>query len=276
MHLARIVIGVDLTNSSLHAAAWAAQHFAPEADVVLLHCISPLLPERKLARERRRAAGHLSYLAARLGVSRCTYRIQVGDPARALADLAAEVDADLIAVGEHEHADRAPELKSTAEQLVRCSAIPVLLCVERRSSAPRSVLLPLPSPDVGTSIAEWTEELADRFDARVVLVHVQAPGAAPTATRATIVEKPVEPSKPWTLVGQHLPQERVLVDAVLGEQGDAVLAEARRFDSDLVLFATPPEDRGDRPSPVDRVLRSSECAVLVVPPLEHPPLEDNR
>jgi nucleotide-binding universal stress UspA family protein len=107
MHLARIVIGVDLTKISIQAAAWAAQIFAPEADVVLLHCLSPLLPERKLACERQHAAGYLSYLAARIGTTRCTYRIEVGNPARCLADLAAQVDADLIAVGEHEdHPDR--------------------------------------------------------------------------------------------------------------------------------------------------------------------------
>src|SRR5205814_6997609 len=38
MHLARIVVGVDLTNASTRAAAWAARAFAPEAQVVLLHC----------------------------------------------------------------------------------------------------------------------------------------------------------------------------------------------------------------------------------------------
>ena len=51
----------------------------------------------------------------------------------ALSDCAqactADVDADLIAVGTHEeHPDRLPALGTTAERLVRCSPVPVLLC----------------------------------------------------------------------------------------------------------------------------------------------------
>jgi hypothetical protein len=77
---------------------------------------------------------------------------------------------------------------------------------------------------------------------------------------------------PWTRVGRELPSERVFVDAVLGEQGEVVLAEAKRFDSDLVLLSPPAgETSAEATEPVDRVLRDSECAVLVVPPLGHPP-----
>ena len=273
MHLARIVVGVDLTQASIQAAAWAAQTFAPEADVVLLHCISPLLPERTVACERQHAAGYLSYLAARIGTTRCTYQIEVGDAARCLADLAAQVDADLIAVGEHEdHPDREPALGSTAEQLVRCADVPVLLCADRRSGAPRSVLLPLESPDVDSSVADWTEALAERFHARVVLVHVQPPNGNSLTRNARVLARLERFTTPWTHVAHDLPPDRVLVDAVLGDEGEAVLAEAKRFDSDLVLLPAPTgETSADARDPVDRVLRSSECAVLVVPPLEHPP-----
>lgn len=275
MHLARIVIGVDLTKASIQAAAWAAQSFAPEADVVLLHCISPLLPQQKVACARQHAAGYLSYLASRIGTTRCTYHIEVGDPARCLADLAAQVDANLIAVGEHEdHPEREPALGSTAEQLVRCADLPVLLCADRRSGAPRSVLLPLESPDVESAVAGWTEALANRFHARVVLVHVQPPSNGHLTRHAFELARRVTNTTPWTHVAHDIPPERVLVDAVLGDEGDAVLAEAKRFDSDLVLLQPPTgETSADATEPVDRVLRSSECAVLVVPPLEHPPVQ---
>src|SRR5204862_6987882 len=89
---------------------------------------------------------------------------------------AGELDADLIAVGSHEeHPDREPALSSTAERLIRCAAAPVLLCREDLSGAPHSILLPLDSGDVTTSLADWTAELAERFEARLALVHVEAP-----------------------------------------------------------------------------------------------------
>jgi len=275
MKLARIVIGLDLTNSSIQSAAWAAQSFAPEADVVLLHCVSPLLSEAHIADERQRAETYLSYLVTRIGPARCNYRVRLGDPARGLAELAAQEDADLIAVGAHEdHPDREPTLGSTAERLIRCSPVPVLLCAERRSGAPRSLLLPLQSAEIRTSVAEWTEALAARFDARVVLVHVQVPhedDGLTTHARKDDLEV-MESSMPWTDVAHDLPPDHVFVDAVLGEPADAVLAEARRFDSDLVLLPAPAETGANGATPVDRVLRASACAVLVVPPLEHPPI----
>lgn len=266
MQLARIVIGVDLTQASVRAAAWTAQTFAPEADVVLLHCISPLVSKRKLPIERQRAAGYLSYLAARIGPSRCSYHVDVGDPARRLADLAAQVDADLIAVGEHEdHPDREPQLGSTAERLVRCADVPVLLCADRRSGKPRSVLLPLESPDVGRSVAEWTEALAGWFHARVVLVHLQPPKVASLTRNARVVERLTECTTPWTHVLQEVAAERVVVDAEAREESEAVLEESKRFESDLVVLPAPlAHDVGE--ATMGRVLRSTECAVLIVPP----------
>ena len=47
-----------------------------------------------------------------------------------------------------------------------------------------------------------------------------------------------------SLAINDLPHGHVFVDAVLGEPADAVLAEARRFASDLVVLAAPAEQRG--------------------------------
>jgi nucleotide-binding universal stress UspA family protein len=204
MQLARIVIGVDLTKSSTEAALWAALRFAPEARVILLHCVSPLLPDERIAEEHARAEEYLGYLAKRIGVSRCTIAIRLGEPARTIAELAEEMDADLVAVGTHEdHPDREPSLGGTAERLVRCSAAPVLLCGEHRSRAPRSVLLPLDSADVSWSVAEWTGAIASRFDARVVLVHIEAPHGIGSTKRAFLHMQPrEEATTPWTRVAR--------------------------------------------------------------------------
>jgi len=263
MQLTRIVIGVDLTTVSIQAATWVARSFAPDAEIVLLHCLDPVLDRQRLAQSRESSALILREIERDVGRRRSSHRVRVGDPARCLADLAAELDADLIAVGAHEqHPERLPALGSTAERLVRCSPVPVLLCSPTPNGAPRSVLLPLDSVDVDTELAEWTGGLAERFDARLALLHVEdkhregrlMANAVRLGTGKT----------PWSRVARELPAHRVFVDAVLGDRADAVLAESRRFGTELVLLQAP-DDSTVSDSSIDRVLRRSECAVLVVP-----------
>jgi len=275
MHIARIVVGVSLTDASMKAAEWAARAFAPEAHVVLLHCLSPVLAEQRVAEERQLAEACLVVLQRRIGFHRCSIRILRGDPARSVADLAAELDADIVAVGVHEETpDREPAVGSTAERLIRCSAVPVLLCTDNLVGAPRSILLPLDSGDVPTSVADWTSKLAARFDARLALVHVESIHRQRRTGGASAAERRLETNTtPWTRVADDLPDDRVMVDAVLGEPADVVLTEAHRFGTELVLLETPTDSESSAgvSSTVDRVLRRSECAVLVVPPLEGPP-----
>ena len=275
MRIGRIVVGVSLTSASMEAAEWAARAFAPEAHVVLLHCLSPVIAEQRVADDRQLAEACLVVLQRRIGFPRCSFRIRRGDPARCLAELAAELDADLVSVGVHEETpDREPAVGSTAERLIRCSAVPVLLCTDKLAGAPRSILLPLDSGDVPTSVADWTSELAGRFDARLALVHVESIHCQRLTGKPGAAERPLETSTiPWTHVADDLPDDRVMVDAVLGEPAEVVLNEAHRFGTELVLLEAPTDGESpvDVPSTVDRVLRRSECAVLVVPPLEGPP-----
>lgn len=268
MKLARILVGVDLTTPSIEAGAWAAQQFAAGAEVVFAHCINPLSPERRVAQERAYAEAHLHELELRVGPERCSHRILSGDPARCLAALAAELDVDLIAVGAHEeHPERDPALGTTAQQLIRCSSVPVLLCCETPLGAPRSMLLPLDAPDVSTTLADWTSKLAERFDARLALVHVdpthdvtrRMQGRASSRRRASTTTM-------WNRIARELPPQRVFVDAVLGDNAEAVLAEARRFSSELVMVQAPEDENAKGPSTrIDSVLVHSHCPVLVVP-----------
>jgi nucleotide-binding universal stress UspA family protein len=251
----------------MHAAKWVARAFAPEAEVVLLHCLSPLLVLKHVGAARSKANRALRELERAIDPERCAHAVRVGDPARALADFAAEIDADLIAVGAHEeHPDRLPSLGSTAERLVRCSPVPVLLCATTPAAAPRSVLLPLDSGEVTTELAEWTESLAERFDARLAMVHVEPTTAGERLTTPP-ARCPSDAVTPWSRVARELPPQRVFVDAVLGDPADAVLAESRRFKSELVMLqAGDWMAKDDATDPVTRVIRRSECPVLVIPP----------
>ena len=270
MRLDRLAIGVDLTNLSTRAALWVARVFAPEARIVLLHCVDPLLSDARAAGERRLAESALAELARRIGTHRSSYDVRVGDAARCLADLAAELDADLIAVGAHEeHPTREPGLGSTAQRLVRCSPVPVLLCTAPPSGTPRSVLLPLNSGRVTAGLADWTHDVTARFGARLALVHVEPRRASARLTARHATGARCEaPTRPWTDVARELPPERVFVDAMVGDNVEAVLAEARRFASDLVVLEAPDNDDAPAVNPFDRVLLRSECPVLVIPPVE--------
>jgi nucleotide-binding universal stress UspA family protein len=271
MQLARVVIGVDLTEASNRAARWVANRFAPDAEMVLLHCLDPMLLQRQSAEARDAADVMLRELAHDVGRKRSSYRIRIGDPARCLADLAAEVDADLVAVGAHEeHPSRLPALGTTAERLVRCSPVPVLLCATTPAGAPRSVLLPLESVDVNTELADWTGALAERFDAQLTLVHVE-----PTDRERRLTSSGAR-TTPWSRVARQRPPHRVFVDAVLGDSAEAVLAESKRFGTELVLLQAPEDSDTQRDNPTSRVLREAECPVLVVPSADNIRLMDTR
>lgn len=263
MQLTRIVIGVDLSEPSIQAATWVAGKFAPDAEVVLLHCLDPILDRQRLSQTRESASLVLREIERDIGRRRSSHRVRVGDPARCLADLAAELDADLIAVGTHEqHPERLPALGSTAERLVRCSPVPVLLCSPTPTGAPRSVLLPLDSVEVDTDLADWTGALAEKFEARLALLHVEDKQRDARLT-ALPAHLPLHRT-PWSRVARELPPHRVFVDAVLGDRADAVISESRRFGTELVLLQAP-DDSTVTDSSIDRVLRRSQCAVLVVP-----------
>jgi len=270
MQLARILVGIDLTASSTRAALWAARLFAPEAKVVLLHCLNPLLSKRAIIDEQELAEKCLGELEQCIGPERSSHEIRVGDPARCLADRAADLDVDLIVVGaHHDHPDRAPEIGSTAQALVQCSAVPVLLCSDAPMGTPRSLLLPLDTSQVGTSVAEWTHSLAEQFGARLALVYVEPPrdGRRLTDIRKSAAYLRATDTTPLSRVTDGFAPDRIFVEAVLGERADTVIAEARRFNAELLLLEAPWDtDVADASTSVERLLERSPCPVLVIPP----------
>jgi nucleotide-binding universal stress UspA family protein len=129
------------------------------------------------------------------------------------------------------------------------------------------VLLPLDSQDVSTTVADWTSTLAERFGAHVALVHVEAPPGAAQRVRARhSARRRTSTITTWNRIARELPPQRVFVDAVLGDPAEAVLSEARRFRSELVMLEAPDdEEMESEPSSVDSVLVQSHCPVLVIP-----------
>jgi nucleotide-binding universal stress UspA family protein len=81
---------------------------------------------------------------------------------------------------------------------------------------------------------------------------------------------------PWSRVARDRPPHRVFVDAILGDRADAVLCEARRFHSDLVMLQAADGELVAPDGATDRVLRSAGCPVFVVPSRENAPLVSTR
>jgi nucleotide-binding universal stress UspA family protein len=142
----RILVGVDGSPESKRTADFVAELAAPmKASLVLVYVAArpvPLGPEtyaQGLAQwelaEREYGASVLREMAARCrqaGVAVET-RMEAGPPAETIAKLAAEVDADLVAVG---HRGRGAVtrllLGSVADRLAQISPRPVLICREER------------------------------------------------------------------------------------------------------------------------------------------------
>jgi nucleotide-binding universal stress UspA family protein len=278
MRLDRIVVGVDFRASSVAALRWVARYLAPGAELVLVHAVvlpePPGAPRPDAARETRRAAAYdaaarrLRELRRSLPGRRARLEITEGSPAEVIARVARAYDADLVVVGPHgERPGALEQLGSTAERLVRRSPVPVLLATGELAGPPRRLLVPVRAPDISPSVLRWADALERRFDARLALVHVT--GAAPALAmagadedEADVVEEPR-----WRHLAAAAPAGRVFTDAAWGDPTEAILAEAERFDSDLIVL----DDRTLRAihqaladEPADPLLRAAGCAVLVV------------
>jgi nucleotide-binding universal stress UspA family protein len=94
MQLNRVLVGIDFSAPSLAAARWAAECFAPRAELVLIHVIPeprtppylarlrPGTPPDLAAAERSSALlGGLMALAASVGGPRATADVRIGEPA---------------------------------------------------------------------------------------------------------------------------------------------------------------------------------------------------
>jgi len=132
----RILVGVDGSAEAKAAAEFAAGQLQPGGQLVLAYFVHPPVVEEPMAmgpaaqQLRDYGKGLLRELAARCvrpGVAVET-ALRDGAPAAGLADLAAEIDADLVVVG-HRGLGAVQRffIGSVAERLIRLSAKPVLV-----------------------------------------------------------------------------------------------------------------------------------------------------
>jgi nucleotide-binding universal stress UspA family protein len=174
---------MDFSETSIVAARWAVEHFAPNADMTLVHVID--LPERPAFAEellpatdtiesvaRRSAERHMRKAIASIS-PRAGFEIRFGKPHEQIVEAARARRAEVFIVGPHDdrHA-RSRWLGATAERIVRTSPIPVLVTVDPPPRPPQTLLVPVNESRLTGSILAWASQFAESFDAEVKLLHV--------------------------------------------------------------------------------------------------------
>jgi nucleotide-binding universal stress UspA family protein len=294
MKLDTVVIGTDFSAPSVAAARWTAQHFAPGAELVLVHVVTVPEPPRFLrgrfpapdalvATARAGADARLRELARSLGTGRTRVEVRTGHAAEQLAEAAQAHRADVIVVGRH---GRRPglwnRLGSTAESLVRAATTPVLLVTGVRDVRPRRILVALDDSDAADVAADAAHALAKLFGASVVALHVIGSAIMShllAAPDGSVARDPVDDGPAhdelrreggrWIESHFGAEPEGVVSEVAFGEAGEEILAAAEREAIELVVIGS----HGSAPvrrflvgSVASEVLHRATCPVLVVVP----------
>lgn len=294
MNIERVLVAVDFSDTATRAARYALDYVAPEADITLLHVIDPprrpvfardqLPPEAELeAVAREFATRQMQELASYLTSARVRTAIRVGAPHDVVATMAKEINADLVVVGPHrDRAHPSGFLGSTADRIARTCPVPILVAIEPTSHAPRNMLVPIDDDEVAIRVAQWTRELAHRFDAHVTMLHVWSTAVYSHVTSMALVSKKNEEdarleverelnaaAAHWLeeIVHAGVDRDRLSAEVMWGKPGDATVETAARMHADLIVIGR----HGRHPvasallgSTVRSVLHSARCPVLVV------------
>ncbi|MFW6079121.1 MAG: universal stress protein [Gemmatimonadota bacterium] len=293
----RIVIGLDFSDAAVAAARWAAEQFAPGAELVLVHALDiprppsfiagrfqprdEILASAREGAERRLREFEASALTS--SADRTRSIVLEGPAGRALSRAAAEQDATLIVVGEHGVGDHGHRrgvwgvLGTTADRLVRCSPVPVLVARGMHRGPPQRLLVPIDDSEVTPRVLEFAARLAERFDAEVIVLHALSPGLTGAVHGVSSDRKAdsfrdeyLEQGERWLadrIEEAGLPAERTTARVVFGEPRFEIPAAQERYGADLVVMGgrgAGAIGRAILGSVAGAALRGTSCPVLVV------------
>lgn len=287
--LDRIVIGVDFTEPSLAVVGWVGRHFAPVAELALLHVarmptapnvfdrapIRPHGPNRfgtglgPAGDTTRALKGALRGLASLIGGTHVRVDVRAGDPATELAVYADLVDADLVVVGASAAYHVAPRhLTATTERILRRTNRPVLISRNLPSEAPATVLAAVADDVDAPRVLQAAWMVAGACKARVAGLRVIA--RERSAGSAEWVER-------WLRVAD-IPPARSAAMVADGEPVRAILTAARLLPAEIIAIGTRAsvgeargvngvnDNGGDGTGDAARTIaRMASCSVLVVP-----------
>jgi nucleotide-binding universal stress UspA family protein len=285
----RVVIGVDFTDPSNAAVAWTTQHFAAGAEHVLVHAMDVMHPPAFLdhgtsARAdlvegaRLLADRRMRELSARLGLREPRVDLRDGRADEVLSAAVLESGADLVVVGEHTNPrDVWSPLGTTAERLVRCSPVPVLLVRGAPERTPRRILAAIDSSDTSDQVLAWAHFLTDRLNAELAVCHALSPAflgrarlVSGIAAGRRLEDSYRDQGTEWVHARLEQRPEDFTKAGILvpvGNAGFEILAAQARDDFDFIVIGSRGEGAvasGFIGSVASTVLRGATCPVLVV------------
>lgn len=286
--LQRLLVAVDLSEASREAARWTAEHFAPGADLELVHVLDVEEPPdflggptasyvEHLRRMRQEAEAALSAWVGELqGNPTVTFR--QGRPTSEIVQAALEVQPDVVVVGEHEQRGLQGWLGSTAERLLATSPAPVLVAQRMPSASPRRVLAAIDESDLATGVLIWARFLSERWNASLRAIYVldlTRYSALYLGGAGAVVEEAREraawrtESIDWfeaQLRATGL-EGRVESEVIAGEPANRILETADAIGAELIVVGSRGSGTAGRlllGSVSRAVLRRAPCPVLVV------------
>lgn len=290
--LETVLAGIDFGGAGSDAALWAALHLKP-GRVVLGHVVNiPRLPsflrpggdDEEQVRETllEGARARLDALARELSADTGTpfaIDVRVGTAvAEALDEMAADADADLIALGPHDRrkGEWTP-LGTTSSRVLHEAKRPTLVARGALGSRPRRILAAIDDDAMSAHVLEWLEWATGTLGADGTALHVIE---YPVRDFSRIIGRPSSQASAETEIEERASQwlrERLVeagldeaceVRVALGEAELEILAAARRLDAGLLLMGTRGAGAVGRfflGTVAQAVARKASCPVLLLP-----------
>jgi nucleotide-binding universal stress UspA family protein len=291
MRCDRIVMAVDFSERSIAAAQWVAHHFAPRAELVLVHVLElppppSFWPRRRWLRAddtetyRTGAQTRLRQLGEQIGRGLAWEEVRIGRPEDEVLRVARESEADLIAIGSHrERAGFWNRFGSTAERILGGAEVPVLIVHGAPRAAPRMLLAAVDDSLTGEQVIECASALAERLGATGRLLHVLPsaahhlpffPGELLVHDRglAEARNEIVHATHEW--LRERIGDESTALTPLVqqGHTPEVILREARMAGADLLVLGRERKGTIRRHllgSVAGTVIRGANCPVLVIP-----------
>lgn len=257
-NLKRIGVGTNFSTEAdlaVQSAATLARQTGAHLDLV--HVVHrPALYERVLYRQhlsdeelQTRAAEHLRQSAggsslAGIGVS---HHVRIGTPDEELLAACDELGDGVLVVGARKRSGLTDLLVgSTAERVLRKAAVPVLLARRALAEKPACILAPTDFSEASRPALLEAIALAQRWGARLVLLHVIEPiiqayaWATDLAGGEVYVIEPDQLQPEWDALIADLPLDGVTWEqqTIKGDVSTTVGAAAQSLRADLIVVGT--------------------------------------
>jgi len=283
-----ILVGVDLSDGSLTALRSAVQLTKKGGKVMAVQAIEREMIELQMDYHKvgeREAIGKIQDNLAAFVAKESPMvepHVVIGSAYHALADMAVEVGADLLALGARGWDHYPGDVGSVASRCVRQAPLPVLLARPSQGEVPfRKLMVCTDFSDAASEALQWGLDLQRTFDAHLDVLHVDAPAWLLPAH----VQFKKEHAPETEYQGTHRSGVRKLLTDQLaecgGEESDKVVLHVREnlrvsrtvtelaheAGTDLIIVGSHGRNAFNRlwlGTTAERLLHRSPCSVLAV------------